>query len=220
MMSEMNLDQAHFNMVEQQIRPWEVLDQQVLDVIANIPREQFVPQQYRNLAFADVRIPLGHSQVMMNPNVEGRLLQALSITAADNILEIGTGSGYLCACLAQLGRQVISVDIFPELTQTASQTLQKLGIKNTRLYTGDAAKGWKEQRHDVIAITGSLPSLSKRWRESLNIGGRLFVIVGESPIMEALLITRTSEDEWTQESLFDTELPALLNVKKPSAFVF
>ncbi len=219
-MSEINLDQARFNMIEQQIRPWEVLDQQVLDVIGQIPREQFVPQRYHKLAFADVRIPLGHGQVMMNPNVEGRLLQALSITETDNILEIGTGSGYLCACLAQLGNRVISVDMFADFTQTASQTLHQLGIKNISLHTGDAAKGWSEQRHDVIAITGSLPSLSKRWRQSLTIGGRLFAIVGENPIMEALLITRISEDEWTQESLFDTELPALLNANKPSAFVF
>lgn len=219
-MSEINVDQARFNMVEQQIRPWEVLDQQVLDVIGKIPREQFVPQRYRNLAFADVRIPLGHGQVMMNPNVEGRLLQALAITAADNILEIGTGSGYLSACLTQLGNRVISVDIFADFTQAASQTLHKLGIKNINLHTGDAAQGWKEQRHDVIAVTGSLPSLPKRWRRSLNVGGRLFAIVGESPIMEALLITRMSEDEWTQESLFDTELPSLLSVSKPSTFVF
>ncbi len=216
----MNLDQARFNMIEQQIRPWEVLDQQVLDVIGKIPREQFVPQRYYKLAFADVRIPLGHGQVMMNPNVEGRLLQALSITDTDNILEIGTGSGYLCACLAQLGNRVISVDIFAEFTQAANQTLHKLGIKNISLHPGDAAQSWNEQRHDVIAITGSLPNLSKRWRQSLTIGGRLFAIVGENPIMEALLITRISEDEWSQESLFDTELPTLLNVNKPNTFVF
>ena len=219
-MNEINVDQARFNMVEQQIRPWEVLDQRVLNVIGQIPREAFVPPQYRSLAFADVRIPLGHHQVMMNPNVEGRLLQALNITPTDSILEIGTGSAYLSACLAKLGARVLSVDLFADFTQAAAQKLKHQGIKTVNLRTGDAAHGWGEQRYDVIAITGSLPILPQHWQQRLKVNGRLFVIVGQAPAMEALLITRSSENEWIQDSLFDTELPALLNIDTPDIFEF
>lgn len=219
-MSEINFEQARFNMIEQQIRTWDVLDQSVLDLIARTPREDFVPPPYRNLAFTDVRIPLGKGQVMMNPNMEGRLLQSLAIEPSDRILEVGTGSGYLTACLAQLGASVLSVDIFPEFTQSAGQKLTAHGITNVRLCTGDAAYDWDTQRYDVIAITGSLPVLPNSWRQRLALDGRLFVIVGEAPIMEALLIVRVSEQEWTEESLFDTELPALINAHKPPAFEF
>jgi protein-L-isoaspartate(D-aspartate) O-methyltransferase len=207
-------------MIEQQIRPWEVLDERVLEVLASTPREDFVPPRYRNLAFADVCIPLGHGQVMMRPNVEGRLLQALAIQPSDCILEVGTGSGYLSACLAKLGARVISVDIFPEFIREAQQKLKRQQINNVLLHSGDAVHGWGKQRYDVIAITGSLPVLPDQWGQQLNVGGRLFVIVGEPPIMEALLITRLSEGEWTQESLFDTEIPALLNASKPAVFEF
>jgi len=219
-MSAVDFEQARFNMIEQQIRPWEVLDQRVLDVIASTPREDFVPPQYRNLAFADVCIPLGHGQVMMCPNLEGRLLQALALQPSDSVLEVGTGSGYLTACLAKLAARVVSVDIVPEFIQTAQQKLKLHGINNVTLHSGDAAPGWGNQRYDAIAITGSLPVLPDSWRQHMNIGGRLFVIVGEPPIMEALLITRLGEREWTEESLFDTEIPALLNVSKPAVFEF
>jgi protein-L-isoaspartate(D-aspartate) O-methyltransferase len=219
-MSAVDFDQARINMIEQQIRPWEVLDERVLGVLASTPREDFVPPPYRNLAFADVCIPLGHGQVMMRPNVEGRLLQALAIQPSDCILEVGTGSGYLSACLAKLGARVISVDIFPEFIQEARQKLKRQRINNVLLHSGDAVHGWGKQRYDVIAITGSLPVLPDHWRQQLNVGGRLFVIVGEPPIMEALLITRLSEEEWTEESLFDTEIPALLNASKPAVFEF
>jgi protein-L-isoaspartate(D-aspartate) O-methyltransferase len=219
-MSAVDFDQARINMIEQQIRPWEVLDERVLEVLASTPREDFVPPPYRNLAFADICIPLGHGQVMMRPNLEGRLLQALAIQPSDCILEVGTGSGYLSACLAKLGARVISVDIFPEFIQEARQKLKRQQINNVLLHSGDAVHGWGKQRYDVIAITGSLPVLPDHWRQQLNVGGRLFVIVGEPPIMEALLITRLSEGEWTEESLFDTELPALLNASKPTVFEF
>ena len=219
-MSEIDFEKARFNMIEQQIRPWEVLDQRVLDVIASTPREDFVPPPYRNLAFADVCIPLGEGQVMMRPNVEGRLLQALALQPSDSILEVGTGSGYLTACLAKLGASVVSVDIFPAFIQAARQKLKTHGIHNAVLYSGDAACGWGNQRYDAIAITGSLPVLPDNWRQQLHSGGRLFVIVGEPPIMEALLITRFGEREWAEESLFDTELPPLLNASKPVVFEF
>lgn len=219
-MTEIDVEQARFNMVEQQIRTWEVLDQRVLDVIAAVPREDFVPQRYRKLAFADVRIPLGYGQVMMNPNVEGRLLQALAIGSSDHILEVGTGSGYLSACLARLGNQVVSVDIIPEFSETAGQHLHRHGIRNVKLYSGDASRSWGERRYDVIAITGALPKITQQWCEQLAVNGRLFVIAGESPVMEACLINRVGEREWLQESLFETEIFYLQNVVKPEEFEF
>lgn len=219
-MNDIDFEQARFNMIEQQIRTWEVLDQRVLDVIASTPREDFVPPRYRTLAFTDVAIPIGHGQVMMHPNVEGRLLQALAIQPSDSILEVGTGSGYLTACLARLGASVLSVDIIPEFTETAQRKLKAHSVNNVTLRSGDAARGWGNHNHDAIAITGSLPVLPASWRQQLSVGGRLFVIVGEHPIMEALLITRVGEREWTEESLFDTELASLLNASKPVAFEF
>jgi protein-L-isoaspartate(D-aspartate) O-methyltransferase len=219
-MSDIDIEQARFNMIEQQIRPWEVLDQRVLDVLAGTPREAFVPPRYRNLAFADVAIPLGHGQVMMHPNVEGRLLQALNPQPHETILEVGTGSGYLCACLAKLGGRVTSVDIFPEFTGAALQRLHSHGLAQVLLETGDAARGWGRQRYDVIALTASLPRLALPWREQLNLGGRLFVVVGEPPIMEALLITRVGDHEWLRQSLFDTELPPLITESASRTFEF
>ncbi len=219
-MSEMNFEQARFNMIEQQIRPWEVLDQQVLDVLARVPREAFVPERYRKLAFSDVRIPLGHGQTMMNPNVEGRLLQALRLKPGDRVLEIGTGSGFVTACLATLAASVLSVDIVPEFSEAAQAKLRAQGLHNVQLASGDAARGWGEQRFDVVAITGSLPELGQHWLERLALGGRLFAVVGEAPIMEAVLVTRASEREWTRESLFETELARLVNADKPEIFRF
>ena len=219
-MNEMNFEQARFNMIEQQIRPWEVLDQRVLDVLADVPREAFVPERYRNLAFADIRIPLGHDQVMMNPNVEGRLLQALQIQPEDKILEIGTGSGYLSACLACLGRSVLSIDLFEEFSEQSAQNLRNNRTTNVTLQTGDAVNGWGDHHYDVIALTASLANLTKHWQHQLTIGGRLFAIIGEEPIMEAILITRTSEHEWLQESLFETEIPPFINSSVPIEFEF
>lgn len=212
--------QARFNMIEQQIRPWEVLDQRVLDTLAAVPREDFVPERYRRLAFADVRIPLGHGQVMMNPNVEGRMLQALMIQPGDQILEVGTGSGFICACLARLGHRVDSVEYFAEFTERARGLLQRHGITNARLHTGDAARDWGTQHYDVIALTGALPELPDSWRRRLAVGGRLFAILGEQPIMEAVRITRVGDQEWERDSLFETELPYLVNGVKPVEFEF
>lgn len=218
-MTAMNFDLARFNMIEQQIHTWEVLDRRVLEVLANTPRENFVPPQYRTLAFADLNIPLGHGQTMMTPKVEGRVLQALDIKPTDRILEVGTGSGYLTACLAKLGQHVYSVEFFPELKQAAEEALSAHGIRNVTLQVGDAATGWDRQApYDVIVVTGSLPVLPAGFRESLAVGGRLFVIVGESPVMEALLITRISENDWAQESLFEIDLPPLVNAPRPQQF--
>ena len=218
-MSEMNLDQARYNMIEQQIRPWEVLDQRVLDLLSTVPREDFVPPAYRNLAFTDTNIPLGDGQVMMSPKVEARILQSLNLQDNETVLEIGTGSGFVTALLANLAKHVVSVDINPEMTRQAGEKLAAHGISNVTLETGDAARGWAAHaRYDAIVITGSLPILPDNFKQALTIGGRLLAIIGDSPAMEVLLITRVGETEWAQESLFETDLPALINAPQPERF--
>ncbi|MCG6898373.1 MAG: protein-L-isoaspartate O-methyltransferase [Gammaproteobacteria bacterium] len=220
-MKQTEIEQARFNMIEQQVRPWDVLDQHVLDTMKTIPREHFVPERYRSLAFADTNIPLGHEQVMMAPKLEGRLLQALAIAPGDRILEIGTGSGYLTACLATLGRHVTSVDIMPDFTAAAGEKLQQEKIGNISLYTADVANGiGSDERFDAIAVTGSLPVLQQQYHNNLAIGGRLFLITGELPIMEACLITRVDEHNWSRESLLETCIPPLLNAARAQDFIF
>ncbi|WP_297527478.1 protein-L-isoaspartate O-methyltransferase family protein [Thiohalobacter sp.] len=215
-----DFEKARFNMIEQQIRPWEVLDQRVLDVIAATPREDFVPARYRNsLAFADIALPIGHDQVMMPPKLEGRLLQSLTLAPTDRVLEIGTGSGYLTACLAHLAGEVHSVDLYEDFTAGAGERLAAHGIRNVALQTADAALGWNEDRgFDAIAVTGSLPLLHKGFHKALKIGGRLFVIVGHPPVMEALRITRVGDNQWATESLFDTAIPPLVGAPDREAF--
>jgi len=220
-MNQSEIEQARFNMIEQQIRTWDVLDQRVLDVMNSVPREQFVPEHYRSLAFADTNIPLGHDQVMMAPKLEGRLLQALAITADDAVLEIGTGSGYLTACLGRLGKHVTSLDITADFTTAAAAKLEAQGISNVTLETLDAAEGIEsEKRYDVIAVTGSLPLLQQQFQKNLAVGGRLFIITGSLPIMEANLITRVEENHWSSECLLETCIPPLLHAARPQAFVF
>jgi len=220
-MNPVEIEQARFNMIVQQIRPWEVLDPQVLEAMQHVPREAFVPDHYRSLAFADTNIPLGHDQVMMKPNVEGRLLQALAIRPLDDVLEIGTGSGYLTACLARLGGHVTSMEYHPDLAATASARLAALGVDNITLQTGDALSAVDPDLHyDVIAVTGSLPVLDRQFHRNLVNGGRLFVITGQLPIMEARLITRVNENHWSSESLFETCIPPLINAPVPAAFSF
>jgi protein-L-isoaspartate(D-aspartate) O-methyltransferase len=219
-MTQIDIEQARFNMIEQQVRPWDVLDQRVLDVMSATPREDFVPERYRSLAFADINIPLGHDQVMMAPKTEGRLLQVLDVQAGDSILEIGTGSGYLTACLSRLGNHVTSVEIFPEFREAAAAKLAAHGCRNVTLRDADAANGIdSDTRYDVIAVTGSLPLLHRQFHDNLVIGGRLFVIAGVPPVMEALLITRIDERNWSRESLFETSLPPLLHAEQPQQFV-
>lgn len=217
----MELKAARFNMIEQQIRPWDVLDQGVLDLIADLPREDFVPESYRGLAYADTAIPLGHGQVMMHPKIEARLLQALDLHATDSVLEVGTGSGYLTALLAHATHHVYSVDIIPQFRLQAAEKLAVHGIDNVTLESGDAARGWaRHGLYDVIAITGSLPELPAAFLQSMNRGGRLFAVVGTAPIMEAVLVRRVGENEWSRESLFETELPRLINAPATARFVF
>lgn len=212
---------ARRNMIEGQIRPWKVLDPRVLDLLERMPREAFVPEAWRQLAYADMCLPLGRAQVMMPPKIEARLLQELEIDPKDQILEVGTGSGWMTALLAQLGGHVYSVEIIPEFKLRAEAKLAAHGIRNVTLEIGDAARGW--QRHapyDVICITGSLPVLPDSFLKSLAPGGRLVAIVGRSPVMEAKLIRRLDDDNWSELSLFETDVPPLINAPEPLPFVF
>lgn len=217
----MNFDQARFNMVEQQIRPWEVLDGQVLELLESIHREDFVPVRYRKMAFSDIAIPLDHDQFMMKPVVEGRLLQSLELQPDETVLEIGTGSGFITACLAQMAKRVVSVDIYEEFTSEAAETLKEKGLTNVELETGDAMTGWQpEQAHDVLVVTGSVEDIPDHFRGWVNPGGRMFVVCGEEPAMEARLLTKLNATEWREESLFETDLARLVNAEKAPEFEF
>ena len=215
----MDFEAARYNMVEQQVRPWEVLDQAVLDRLAATPRERFAPEEYRRLAYADTRIPLGDGDVMMPPREEGRLLQALALTPRDHLLEVGTGSGYLAALAAGLARRVTTVEISPERKARAERSLAEYG--NVEVIEGDAVRGWEASApYDAIAVTGSLPVLDEAFLRQLKPGGRLFVVVGEEPAMEARVVTRTGAGDWATESLFETVLPPLAGATRPNRFEF
>lgn len=220
-MPRFDVEQARSNMIKQQIRPWNVWDARVLELLAAVPREDFVPPGHRDLAFADLSLPLGHGQAMMEPKLEAHMLQALDVQPSDFVLEVGTGSGYVTACLARLAGRVLSVEIVPEFKEAAQKKLAAHGIDNVTLNVGDASRGWEpERRYDAIAVTGSLPLYIDAFQESLTIGGRLFVIVGEPPVMEALLVTRTAPDGWVRKPLFETDLPPLINAPVPQHFEF
>ena len=217
----MNFEQARFNMVEQQIRPWEVLDSRVLSLLEHIHREDFVPVRYRKLAFADLAIPLDNGQVMMRPKIEARMLQSLELEADETVLEIGTGSGFVTACLAGLAKRVVSVEIFEDLQEAAAVKLRDKNIENVELFVGDVMRGWQpEQAHDVVVVTGSVPEIPEQILGWVNPGGRLFVVTGESPAMEARLLRRTGVTDWSVESLFETDLPRLVNSEEPPEFEF
>ncbi len=206
----MNIEQARFNMIEQQIRPWEVLDQQVLDLLFVVKREDFVPAAYRNLAFADMEIPIGDGQIMLAPRVEARLLQELGVRKTDKVLEIGTGSGYMAALLAARAEHVITVESRPALAAMARQNFERAGIANVTLEVGDGANGWSQRApYDVIVISGSLPVLPASLLKQLRVGGRLAAIVGTAPVMEAQLVTCSVEGVYNTVNLFETVVPAL-----------
>jgi len=214
----MNIEQARFNMIEQQIRPWEVIDQRILNLMHEVPREEFVPLAYRKLAFADTNIPLGHEQVMMAPKLEGRILQSLMLTPKDRVLEIGTGSGYFTALLAKLAEHVDSVDIFPDIIATAQERLDALNIHNVSLHVGDAIKGWNsDTKYDVIVITGSVPCVESHFQKQLNDGGCLFAIVGNAPLMQAQLTNCIDANNLDTETLFETSLPSLVGITPTSS---
>ncbi len=218
---EQTLEYSRYNMVVQQIRTWYVLDDEVLDLLYKVRREAFVPTAYRHAAFVDMEIPLGHEQVMLAPKMEARILQELRIKKTDKILEIGTGSGYMTALLAQLGAHVFSVEIFPEFKNKAEINLKANDITNVTLDLGDAAQGWTEHEpYDVIVITASTPVLPDSFKNSLNPGGRLFAIVGEDPVMDAELVTCEAPGEFSVRKLFETSTPALVNAVQTSRFTF
>lgn len=217
----MNIEQTRFNMVAQQIRPWYVFDDTVLDLLYKLKREEFVPAEHRDMAFIDMEIPLGHGQVMMTPKMEARIVQELHIQKTDKILEIGTGSGYLTALLAEKGAHVTSVEIIPELKAMAENNLKKHGIANVTLELGDGAQGWPQHGpYDVIVLTGSTPVLPDTFQNNLNPGGRLFAIVGEDPVMQALIVTCIAPGQFTTTNFFETSVPSLINARQPVRFSF
>ncbi|MDP3638241.1 MAG: protein-L-isoaspartate O-methyltransferase [Azonexus sp.] len=217
----MNIEQARFNMIEQQIRPWEVLDQNVLDLLFVIKREDFAPPAYRNLAFADMEIPLGNGQVMLAPKIEAKLLQELALKKTDKVLEIGTGSGYMAALLAAHSDHVLSVESRPELAGIAQQNLQRAGITNVNVEIGDGANGWPQRGpYDAIVLSGSVPKLPEALLKQLRVGGRMAVVVGEAPVMEAQLITCTAEGVFNTVNLFETVIPPLDGIAAKSRFSF
>ena len=220
-MTAINIESARHNMVVSQIRTGSVLDDRILELVSRGPRQDFVPDALRNLAFVDMQIPLGHGEVMMAPLVEARLLQELAIKPTDKILEIGTGSGYLTWLLAQLGARVHSVEIRAEFTARASEKLAAHGARNVELEIGDGARGWdRHAPYDVILVTGSLPLLPEEFKKQLKVGGRLVAIVGRSPAMQARLVTRLTDTSFDTRGLFETDLPPLQNALAPSAFAF
>ena len=216
-----SMEMARFNMVEQQIRPAEVLDPRILDLVSEMPREDFVPDDYKNLAYSDIQVPIGHGQFMLKPIQEARLLQELDIQPGDHVLEIGTGSGFMTALLAKLAARVTSVEIVPELAQQAKATLKAHGIDNAVIETGDASNGWENNApYDVIAVTGSMPVVNENLKKQLAMNGRLCVAVGKEPVMTVVLLTRVGDNQWREEALFETVIPTLQNVQQPEAFVF
>ena len=219
-MTVLNFEEARHNMIVQQIQPWNVRDEKVLDLIQRLPREDFVPAKYKEHAFTDINIPLGDGQEMMSPKLEAYMVQALKVQEHDKVLEIGTGSGYVTALLASQSRHVITVDIDENTQKHAEEKLKAHQITNVTYEVGDAALGWdKHKPYDVIAITGSLPILPEIFQRNLNVGGRMFAIVGDAPAMEAILITRVKENEWSHQILLETEIPALINATEPERFV-
>ena len=221
----MNLEQARSNMVEQQIRTWEVLDQGVLDLLYAVPREEFVPLSCRNLAFSDLEIPLGEGETMWAPKLEARVLQELAPRRSDRVLEIGTGSGYLTALLAHRSAHVYSVEIRPALAAFGKANIARHGLDNVTLATGDGASGVPREfpyggPYDIVVLTGSVPLLPKGLLDALATGGRAFAVVGEAPVMTAKIITCMTPGAFRTEELFETLLAPLANCERPSRFIF
>jgi len=207
-------------MVDQQIRTWEVLDPRVLTALSAVPREAFVPEGYRELAFADAPLPIGLGQSMLAPKIQGRILQALGVTASDSALEVGTGTGYLSACLSLLGASTHSIDIHAQFTATAAANLRAVPQARVRFETRDAFNPAPLGEYDVIAVTGSMPVYDPRFERALRLGGRLFAVVGSAPVMDALLVRRVDHTEWIRESLFETVIDPLINATAAQGFVF
>jgi protein-L-isoaspartate(D-aspartate) O-methyltransferase len=216
----MDFEHARLNMIEQQIRTWDVLDQSVLDLLLAVRREDYVPSAYRELAFADLEIPLGDGERMWTPKMEARVLQELELRPDETVLEIGTGSGYLTALLATRSAEVTSVEIVPRLGSEAQVKLRRAGIVNVRLETGDGARGYGDAQYDAIVLTGSTPLLLESWLTQLKPGGRLFAVIGDPPVMEARITRWTGPDAILRQDLFETVIAPLRNAAQPRRFVF
>jgi protein-L-isoaspartate(D-aspartate) O-methyltransferase len=220
-MSNLDMEQARFNMIEQQIRPWDVLDPEVLALLSEVKREEFVPAASKLLAFADVELPLGNGTSMLEPKVEARLLQEAAVKHADKVLEIGTGSGYMAALLAACAEFVVTVEIDTALAASARANLARAGVVNVSVEQGDASRGWAAKApYDVIVVSGSLPVLPEALLKQLQIGGRLVGIVGAAPVMSAQLVTRTGETTFNTVNLFETVVAPLRNAVQVEQFVF
>ena len=217
----MNLEQARFNMIEQQIRPWEVLDQGVLSLLALVKREDFVPPAYRALAFFDTEVPLPEGQAMLAPRVEARLLQALHVARHERVLEIGTGSGFMAALLAHKAQQVITMEIRPALAAMATANLRRAGIANATVLEADGTRGLPAQApFDAILLSGSVAAVPQALLDQLKTGGRLLAIVGDEPVMCATLFTRVAERQFKREVMFDTVAPRLQGFAESPRFAF
>ncbi len=217
---KMDMEQARFNMIEQQIRPWEVLDPEVLEVLSVVKREDFVPEALKALAFADLELPIGNGQTMLQPKIEARVLQEASVKNTDVVLEVGTGSGYMAALLASQAEYVYSVEIDPVLAETARRNLRHAGVANVSVETGDASQGWSgPSPYDVIVLSGALSELPDAFLQQLKLGGRLVAFVGEAPVMEAQLIIRSDDKAFNTVNVFETVVPTL-TAKKRQSFVF
>lgn len=215
-----NMELARFNMVEQQIRPWDVLDANVLDLLRKVKREHFVPVDKQSMAFMDVEIPLGHNAKMWFPKVEARVLQALKLKVSDRVLEVGTGSGYLTALISRMAQHVTSVELVQELSARAARTLAAHHYDNVTLEIGDASKGWGNEKYDAIVLTGSVPLPPESFYQMLNTGGRLFAIVGDAPAMHATLVTCVAPGVFETTTLFETSVAPLINAPQPQRFAF
>lgn len=220
-MLEMNFEIARHNMIEQQIRPWNVIDPVVLEALEIVPREDYVfNDAMKKSAFSDIELPIGYDQFMLCPKIEAKILQAVQVKKTETILEIGTGSGYMTALLAHLGKEVCSVDINEQLSQQAQEKLASEDFNNVSFIVEDAATGFSQDtRFDIIILTGSVSQLPEKFKQALNINGRLFAVIGSSPVMEATLMTRISADQYATEILFETEIPALQNIPHTDSFM-
>ncbi len=216
----MNIDFARQKMIEQQVRTWEVSNPDVLNVLSTTPREQFVPFGYEALAFADTQIPIGHGQSMLTPMLEGRILQTLELGGNENILEIGSGVGYLTACLSRLAQHITSLEIHDEFRKRAAENLADAGVDNVELLSMDATQELPDRQFDVVVVGGSIQTFDTRFVDALTIGGMLFVIIGDAPAMEARIVRKTGENDWESECLFETELTPLINGSLVTAFRF
>lgn len=220
----MNIEKARFNMIEQQIRPWDVLDPEVLDLLVAVKREAFVPEAYRALAFVDTEIPLPNGEQMFFPRMEARILQEIAPQKHEDVLEIGAGSGYMAALLAAKARHVTTVEIDPVLRDMAAKNLASYGVQNVDVVLGDGARGWAnsgtQSPYDVIVISGSLPVLPDAFLQQVKVGGRIFAIVGTSPVMSAQIVTRVADNAWDTVKIFETDVKPLRNAQLPSRFSF